>query len=557
MRRRDLIRLGVLFACTWSWFGCSSGSGSGDRPPVRTEIQIPVPLADEESDPFRGDPQPGADLVFALGHAVDPAHAPVPYNDSERMVFRNFYETLVEVDCAGEIHPGLAIRWESREDHRTWIFTLRNGVRFWDGSILQAADIKQSWIEVQHEPEPPGHHSPLIWLNARAKSVKVLDPRRLAITLPEPQMDFPLLLAHPALAVARSRPGWHWPVGTGPCHPAPEATVPDPDLVCLGHESHRQPPIWNSLTFRILPAADPRDILGSECDVLLVRERGELQYFERAPGIQTTPLPWDHLYLLLCPEEAPEVARQRWYTGWHRIDLARDVPAAAARPASAPFFQTPTEKLCPQLTGPVESLPWPKLSGDSRTVSFDEDLILYPESDPNAQHLAERLAALAAQPLRPGPQRPGRGALQPPNQPAPGALPEAMALSWPEIAGAVQSARAGAYVVPWTREYASACLQLAALLSSAQWLQTAALASTVHGGNYPPGVRAGNPRDDTDLAEVTEAANRLERRGVVVPLIVTRPFLVATGRLAGIRLAYDGTLLLSGAGWISQTGSRP
>ncbi len=39
-----------------------------------------------------------------------------------------------------------------------------------------------------------------------------LDARRLAIRLPEPQAAFPLLLAHPATAVALPRPGWT-------CHP--------------------------------------------------------------------------------------------------------------------------------------------------------------------------------------------------------------------------------------------------------------------------------------------------------------------------------------------------
>jgi len=536
----------------------------GTLPEPHTDVTAPSQLPDEDCAAFAGLPVRGGALVIALADSVQPAHAPVPHNPSERLVFRNLYETLVVVDCTGQPQPGLAVSWSSSPDYQTWIFTLRDGVRFWDGSRLGASEVKTSWIGAQGCPITEGGHSPVIWLNPRADSVRALDARHLAITLPEAQADLPLLLAHPALAVAVSRPGWTWPVGTGPCRPEATAGI-GLDLVCFPNPDHRNPPLWERITFRSRPGADPRDLLGTAADALLVRDRGLLHYFEGSPGVTVTPLPWDRLYLLLCPleeegqdgERDRDRERERWYTGWQRDDLARDVVEAVAIPVTEPYFQAPTEQLCPQMTGPVEALQWPPFSWEGQTASLDQDLILYPERDLDAQRLAERIAALAARPIPPGLNLAGRGPLTPPDVPQFGAAPQALGISALDFPGAVQSARAGAYIHPLERCYATACLQFAALLGSADWLQRAALDLRGVSTNYPPGARLAQPRVDFELPEMTQAAQRLKLHGVVVPLVATRAFLVCKGSLAGVQLLYDGSPLLGGAGWAAGSGSAP
>jgi ABC-type transport system substrate-binding protein len=51
-------------------------------------------------------------VTIALTGPIDPAHAPVPRDDAERVVFAHLYETLIRVDCAGRVLPGLAGSWE-------------------------------------------------------------------------------------------------------------------------------------------------------------------------------------------------------------------------------------------------------------------------------------------------------------------------------------------------------------------------------------------------------------------------------------------------------------
>jgi hypothetical protein len=95
------------------------------------------------------------------------------------------------------------------------------------------------------------------------------------------------------------------------------------------------------------------------------------------------------------------------------------------------------------------------------------------------------------------------------------------------------------------------------LLGMAQWLKDAGLDSGVPSSLYPETARAGLPATDFDLAEVTEAAQRLEITGVAVPLVATRAHLVANGQLAGLRLAYDGTPLWDRAGWALVAADQP
>ena len=55
--------------------------------------------------------------------------------------FYNLYDTLTRWDTALRLGPGLATSWKSVNE-TTWEFTLRQGVRFHDGSSFSAEDVK-------------------------------------------------------------------------------------------------------------------------------------------------------------------------------------------------------------------------------------------------------------------------------------------------------------------------------------------------------------------------------------------------------------------------------
>lgn len=66
-------------------------------------------------------------------------------NSNGVMILQNVYETLTYYNYeTGEIEPYLAESWTSSEDGKTWTFKIREGVKFHDGTVLNADAVKKS-----------------------------------------------------------------------------------------------------------------------------------------------------------------------------------------------------------------------------------------------------------------------------------------------------------------------------------------------------------------------------------------------------------------------------
>ncbi|HEV8268833.1 MAG TPA: ABC transporter substrate-binding protein [Thermoanaerobaculia bacterium] len=91
----------------------------------------------------------------------------------------NLFEGLIRFDRGLSPEPALAERWESPDD-LTWIFTLRPGARFSDGSPVTAADVTASLEAARSKPWVSR-----IFLQA-IESVKALDESRVQIRTRSP-----------------------------------------------------------------------------------------------------------------------------------------------------------------------------------------------------------------------------------------------------------------------------------------------------------------------------------------------------------------------------------
>lgn len=124
------------------------------------------------------------------------------------------YETLLWVDARGQVSPKLASQWEVTPDRKGIIFRLRQGVRFHDGSELDADAVKFSLEEnLKARRLPP-----------TIRSVDVLDRSTVRVNLSQWNNGIYLSLAGSASLIAspthirrlgEERAVWE-PSGTGP-----------------------------------------------------------------------------------------------------------------------------------------------------------------------------------------------------------------------------------------------------------------------------------------------------------------------------------------------------
>ena len=91
--------------------------------------------------------EPRTDLVVGIVHeptSIEPSAAPLDTQANARVV-QQVFEGLMVVDDKGEIQPNIAESWDISPDGLTYTFHLRNDVKFHNGDILTAEDVKYSF----------------------------------------------------------------------------------------------------------------------------------------------------------------------------------------------------------------------------------------------------------------------------------------------------------------------------------------------------------------------------------------------------------------------------
>lgn len=137
----------------------------------------------------------------------------------DRQVYNNIYGKLVDIDAKFAIVPQLAESWEIRDGGLTYVFRLRRGVKFHDGSDFDAGVVKWNFDRMMD----PKLASPRRSEIAPVKEVKVAGSHTVEVRLSAPFAPFLSVLTDRAgMMVSRVAVEKHGedyarnPVGTGP-----------------------------------------------------------------------------------------------------------------------------------------------------------------------------------------------------------------------------------------------------------------------------------------------------------------------------------------------------
>ncbi|MEI6572587.1 MAG: ABC transporter substrate-binding protein [Alphaproteobacteria bacterium] len=159
---------------------------------LRTDLVVGVRLEPPHLDPTAG-------AAAAIGEVT----------------YANVFEGLTRIDRDGKVKPALASSWEISEDGKTYVFQLRSGLTFHDGSTFSSSDVKFSFDRARGENSV----NPQKGLFEPIDTIESADPTTLKITLKRPTGGFLFNLGWPAAVIVSSKSAETNktnPVGTGP-----------------------------------------------------------------------------------------------------------------------------------------------------------------------------------------------------------------------------------------------------------------------------------------------------------------------------------------------------
>jgi ABC-type transport system substrate-binding protein len=145
---------------------------------VSMSAMLAQPLAAQESTLVYADAgEPGT---------IDPAKANINW---ELTVTRNVYDRLVDFDLTdpAKLLPALATDW--KQDGTSWTFTLRDGVKFHDGSPFTADDVKATLDRILKLGQGQSY------LVGDITNVTVVDPKTVKIETKAPNVFLPANLS--------------------------------------------------------------------------------------------------------------------------------------------------------------------------------------------------------------------------------------------------------------------------------------------------------------------------------------------------------------------------
>ena len=241
------------------------------------------------------DAAPEGQIVWAAPFSIAPTlFDPADYqgNISAMMTLYALHDALLKPMPGNAMAPGLAESWSAARDGLSYEFVLRKNVRFHNGDVMTADDVKFSVERYR------GAAARLLRKNIA--TVEVVDAHRVRIRLREPWPDFMTFFGTPATGAGWIVPKQYVqrvgdegfkkvPVGVGPYRFV--SFTPGVGLVLEAYEGFwRKAPAIKRLVFRSVPDESTRLAMLKRGEVdIAYNIRGPLaQEIQRTPGLTLT-----------------------------------------------------------------------------------------------------------------------------------------------------------------------------------------------------------------------------------------------------------------------------
>ncbi|MCP3054322.1 ABC transporter substrate-binding protein [Aurantimonas marianensis] len=310
---------------------------------IATALMVLAPAAVAQTPPN----------VLVVGQIAEPKsldpQAVTAVNDFRILV--NLYDGLVRYkDGTLEVEPSLAESWTISEDGKTYTFTLREGVKFHDGTPFDAEAVKFNFDRMLKEDHPFADTGPfpLAFFFSAVEEVTAVDPTTVEFKLDAPYAPFLSNLAYPTgLIVSPAAVEKHGkdfgrnPSGTGAYKFA--EWEPNAKMVATRNEDYWDgAPELEAVIFRPITDANTRiaEMLSGGLDIMVEVPPDSLQQFKSSGDFTVREQAGPHLwFLILNTKEAPfssKAARQAANYAINKTALVDNILQGTADVAAGP-----------------------------------------------------------------------------------------------------------------------------------------------------------------------------------------------------------------------------
>jgi peptide/nickel transport system substrate-binding protein len=295
-------------------------------------------------------------LKVAIGIDPDTLDPAAQTTTTSQQIIDMMAETLVTIDDKGAVKPLLATRWEHSSDGLTYIFTLRTGVKFSDGTPFDAQAVKFSFDRLL-SPSTVKAQPGILGGKTGIDHVDVLDDSHVKFALKTPLAPFVAALTQSVAAiispasvnVAPNKPQQvTQPVGTGP-YKFKERVAGDHITMVANPDYWGARPNYATQIYQIVPEATSREALvkAGGVDVIALPPANDIPALQGDRSLKVILGPSDRtIQIVLNTADVnqpllnkPEV-RQALNYAVDKIAIIRTVMFGAATPLDAPMART-------------------------------------------------------------------------------------------------------------------------------------------------------------------------------------------------------------------------
>jgi ABC-type transport system substrate-binding protein len=301
-------------------------------------------------------PKHGDTLRVAIGidpETLDPA---AQITTTARQIVDMMAETLTTINEKGQLQPLLATGWDRSSDGLTWTFTLRQNVKFSDGTPFDAAAVKFSFDRLL-SPNTFRVQPGVLGGKAGIDHVDVVDDSHVKFTLKAPlapfaaavsQTDAAIVSPASVSVVPNSPAVIARPVGTGP-YKFVERAAGDHITLAANKDYWGRKPSYDTQIYKIVPEAASREALvkSGGVDIMALPPANDLPALRADSSLRVVMGPSDRTITIVINTvdtaqpllRKPEV-RQALNYAIDKNAIIKNVMFGAATPLNAPMAET-------------------------------------------------------------------------------------------------------------------------------------------------------------------------------------------------------------------------